>query len=197
MGIYSLKMALHKLWYDAMEKDPGTTAYGMAYRTFRTIDKNRNGIVSQSEFVNGMMKLTGNKFTKEECDSMFNILLYKNKRYMNVDDFIINFRVDMNSIRLNKVLNTFNRLDVKKTGVLTVADLNCSKHPEVQNGLAISEWVAKKFIKEILGNRYDCESNCDIKRHIFLEYYTILSMAISSDDMFISIINNSWSRYIR
>ena len=197
MGIYSLKMDLHKLWYDAMEKDPGSTVYGMAYRTFRSIDTNRNGILSQSEFANGMMRLTRNKFTKEDCDSMFNILLKKNCRHMNVDDFIIHFRVDMNSMRLNKVLNIFNSLDIRNAGTLTITDLNCSNHPEVQNGLATSECVATKIIKEILGNKYDYDTNCDIKRYMFIEYYTVLSMSISSDEMFLSVMNNSWSRYIQ
>jgi len=197
MGIYSLKMALHKIWFDAMEKYPNTTLYGMAYRTFRYMDTNGNGLLSESEFVKGIVRITNNKFTTEDSEIIFNTLLNKNRRHMNVDDFIGNFRVDMSPIRLNRVLNLFDNLDVRKAGIITITDLDCSGHPEVRASVTASDWVARRYIKEILGSKYDYEIRCEITRQNFIEYYTVLSMAIPSDDMFSSIIDNAYPYYLQ
>jgi hypothetical protein len=116
---------------------------------------------------------------------------------MNVDDFIGNFRVDMSPIRLNRVLNLFDNLDVRKAGIITITDLDCSGHPEVRASVTASDWVARRYIKEILGSKYDYEIKCEITRQNFIEYYTVLSMAIPSDDMFSSIIDNAYPYYLQ
>ena len=190
-------MALHKIWFDVMEKYPGTTVYGMAYRTFRYMDTNRNGLLSEIEFVNGLVDVTKDTFTTNDIDSIFNTLINRNKRHMNIDDFIVSFRVDMNSIRLNRVLNLFDRLDVRKVGVITIADLDCSGHPDVQKDKTLSDGVARRYIKDILGANYDYDTRCEITRQSFIEYYTVLSMAIPSDDVFLSIIGDAYPYYLR
>jgi Ca2+-binding EF-hand superfamily protein len=162
------------------------------YRTFRLIDSDHNEFLTRKEFINGIIKISGNLFTEKSCESMFKIFDTDNSGSISYKEFIRALHKEMNEARFKKVNDAFNKMDANRSGMITAADLNYSNHPNVLAGKTTAKKMADEYMSVFIGDYNEGDKKV-ITRVEFFNYYTDLSMTIVSDETFISMINTSYN----
>jgi calcyphosin len=119
---------------------------------------------------------------------------------LNIDEFLMAIRGQMNDFRRSVVEQAFYKLDMNGNGFVEVDDIkdryNARRHPDVVQGKKSEEQVLMDFIEtfEILhGIRTRDPRDYRISLDEFLEYYDNVSASIDSDEYFALMINNSWN----
>ena len=119
---------------------------------------------------------------------------------LNIDEFLMAIRGDMNEKRLALVKKAFSILDKDGSGALEVRDITSSfkteKHPDVLEGRRTPEQVLVEFLQTfeahhniVKGESADGKVTLDE----FVEYYKNISSSIDNDDYFALMMNNSWN----
>lgn len=119
---------------------------------------------------------------------------------LNIDEFLMAIRGEMNEKRLGLVRKAFTLLDKDGSGALEVRDITGSfktdKHPDVLEGKRTPEQVLVEFLQtfEAHHNMSKGESSDGkVTLDEFVEYYRNISSSIDNDDYFALMMNNSWN----
>ena len=119
---------------------------------------------------------------------------------MNIDEFLMAIRGDLNDKRLGLVQKAFKMIDRDGSGYLDPNDIrntyNASKHPDVLEGKKTEEQILVEFLETFemhLNLRENKSSDGKVSMEEFVEYYKNISASIDNDDYFTLMMNNSWN----
>ena len=119
---------------------------------------------------------------------------------LNIDEFLMAIRGELNDIRRALVEKAFRKIDRDSSGFIDFEDIkdlyNASKHPEVQQGKKSEQQILMEFLETFemhhnVKHQQDRDSRITLEE--FLEYYTNISVSIDNDDYFALMMNNSWN----
>lgn len=137
---------------------------------------------------------------EENVPLIFDLFDTNHDGTLNIDEFLMAIRGQMNDYRRSLVEQAFNKLDANGNGFVEVDDIkdkyNARRHPDVIQGKKSEEQILMDFIEtfEIHHNiRTKDPRDNRISLEEFLEYYDNVSVSIDSDEYFALMINNSWN----
>ena len=139
-------------------------------------------------------------FNEDEVKELFKKFDKDNSGNIDYDEFIYNIEGEMNNFRKNIVKKVFDKLDKNKNGLIELDDIrenyNAKKHPDVISGKKNEEEVLAEFLDNFEYHFSLLNSNKTKDGKItfdeFCEYYNNISMSISDDRYFESIMNSAW-----
>ena len=140
-------------------------------------------------------------FNEDEVKELFKKFDKDNSGNIDYDEFIYNIEGEMNNFRKNIVKKVFDKLDKNKNGLIELDDIrenyNAKKHPDVVSGKKNEEEVLAEFLDNFEYHFSLLNSNKTKDGKItfdeFCEYYNNISMSISDDRYFESIMNSAWN----
>ena len=140
-------------------------------------------------------------FNEDEVKELFKKFDKDNSGNIDYDEFIYNIEGEMNNFRKNIVKKVFDKLDKNKNGLIELDDIrenyNAKKHPDVISGKKNEEEVLAEFLDNFEYHFSLLNSNKTKDGKItfdeFCEYYNNISMSISDDRYFESIMNSAWN----
>ena len=140
-------------------------------------------------------------FNEDEVKELFKKFDKDNSGNIDYDEFIYNIEGEMNNFRKNIVKKVFDKLDKNKNGLIELDDIrenyNAKKHPDVISGKKNEEEVLAEFLDNFEYHFSLLNSNKSKDGKItfdeFCEYYNNISMSISDDRYFESIMNSAWN----
>eukprot|EP01033_Poteriospumella_lacustris_P003086 gene3086-2262_t len=127
-----------------------------------------------------------------ELEQVFLYFDRDNNGFIDVTEFLVGIRGEMNARRRSMVQMAFDILDKDRSGVvdaneiLAVYDLNW--HPEVRAGRMTLQEAAKQFMATWDRKDHDGQVTLDE----FEDYYKEISASIDDDDYFELMIRNAW-----
>lgn len=137
---------------------------------------------------------------EENVPLIFDIFDTNHDGTLNIDEFLMAIRGQMNDFRRAIVEQAFNKLDSNGNGFVEVDDIknkyNARRHPDVVQGKKTEEQILMDFIETFEihhGIRTRDPRDYRITLDEFLEYYDNVSASIDSDEYFALMINNSWN----
>jgi calcyphosin len=137
---------------------------------------------------------------EENVPLIFDIFDTNHDGTLNIDEFLLAIRGQMNDYRRSLVEQAFNKLDINRNGIIEIEDLkdlyNAKKHPDVVQGKKSEQQVLMDFIETFEihhGIRIRDPRDNRITLEEFLEYYDNVSISIENDEYFALMINNSWN----
>ncbi len=111
---------------------------------------------------------------------------------MDVTEFFIGIKGDLNERRLRLVRLAFNSIDTDRSGVVSTDEMmeiyNFKAHPDVVSG----KKTAKEAMKEFMAQWGDVDSDGMVSFAEFEDYYKGVSASIDGDDYFELMIRNAW-----
>lgn len=137
---------------------------------------------------------------EENVPLIFDLFDTNHDGTLNIDEFLMAIRGQMNDYRRSLVEQAFNKLDLNGNGVIEVDDIkdkyNARKHPDVVQGKKTEQQVLMDFIETFelhhgIRTRDPRDSRVNLEE--FLEYYDNVSVSIDTDEYFALMINNSWN----
>ena len=112
--------------------------------------------------------------------------------FIDVDEFFIGIKGDLNERRKNLIKMAFDTLDTDGSGYITVDEMNekydVSHNPEVQQGKITAAEAMEQFMKQ--WDRLDGDGMVSLEE--FEDYYKGVSSSIDGDDYFELMIRNAW-----
>ena len=128
---------------------------------------------------------------QREVDDCFLYFDRDKNGFIDVDEFLIGIRGDLNDRRRALVRLAFNVLDKDKSGVVTVEDIvkayDVSHNPDVRSGKITKAQALRDFMSQ-----WDRNGDGTVTPEEFEEYYKNVSASIDGDDYFELMIRNSW-----
>ena len=119
---------------------------------------------------------------------------------LNIDEFLMAIRGELNDFRKALVEKAFRKLDKDSSGMIEFDDIkdiyNASKHPDFLSGKKTEQQVLMEFLEtfEMHHNvKHQTDNDSRITLEEFLDYYTNISVSIDNDDYFALMMNNSWN----
>lgn len=158
--------------------------------SFRIMDDDRSFTLSPEELFTGL-KDYGVDLSPEDCAKVVGAFDTNKDGSIDVTEFLVALRGNMNDRREELVALAFKQLDKRGKGVVKFSDLckiyDASMHPEVKAGQASEEDIILQFISS-----WDRNGDGDITLQEFVEYYKTLSCSIDNDEYFELMIRNAW-----
>jgi Ca2+-binding EF-hand superfamily protein len=128
-----------------------------------------------------------------EIDSLFMLFDRDGNGFIDVDEFFIGVKGDLNDRRKNMVRMAFNTMDVDRSGVITMEEMkrcyDVSQNPDVKSGKMTESQALRAFMA--LWDKQD-GGNGEISYDEFEDYYKGVSASIDGDDYFELMIRNAW-----
>ncbi len=127
-----------------------------------------------------------------ELDEIFNYFDRDCNGYVDVTEFLVGIRGDLNDRRKTVIRMAFNVLDTDRSGYITVEEIadvyDVSHHPDVTMG----KKTEKQALREFMGQWERGEKDGIITYEEFEEYYKDISASIDDEDYFELMIRNAW-----
>eukprot|EP00111_Clytia_hemisphaerica_P018268 TCONS_00054022-protein len=189
-SIVALKQLQAKMRHSL--KTRGTKMMTSLFYHFKMVDKSGDGLLSKEE-----IKTTFQKFRVQVQEHEFN-LIWKlidenNDEFLDYGEFTRGFFGEMTEHRKKWVRKAFTRLDTSSSGVGEATNFYkffCpSKHPSVIKG-ELSEENLMNNMEEIF---QITRRKRDIHYSIFEAFYEGVSLSVTSDEGFTSLIRSTWS----
>ena len=163
------------------------------------MDDDGSKTLSEQEFAKACRDFkTG--ISEENIPTLFNAFDTNRDGTLNIDEFLMAIRGEMNNARLALVKQAFNKIDQDGSGFLDVNDIKDSyradKHPDVIEGKRTEEQVLIEFLETFeahLNMRDNTEADGQVSIEEFTEYYKNIASSIDNDDYFALMMNNSWN----
>ena len=144
------------------------------------------------------------KISQDECRKLFTLFDENDDGELNVDEFLINIRGQLNPYRRDLILRAYEKLDVDKNGVLEVSDVkhcyNAQAHPDVKQGKKTEDEVLQDFLETFevhrslsKGDDQSKKGDRKVSTNEFLDYYSNVSASIDDDEYFKLMITNAWN----
>ena len=189
---------LVKLFRDKL-KGRGARGIVGIQRLFKIMDDDGSKSLSEHEFSKAIKDFKIG-ISEENIPILFNYFDSNRDGTLNIDEFLMAIRGELNDKRLAMVKQAFNKIDKDHSGYLEVEDIRSSyradKHPDVINGKVSEETVIVEFLETFeahLNMREGKSSDGVVTLEEFTEYYKNISVSIDNDDYFALMMNNSWN----
>mmetsp|Transcript_9325 Transcript_9325/g.14050 ORF Transcript_9325/g.14050 Transcript_9325/m.14050 type:complete len:1135 (+) Transcript_9325:93-3497(+) len=160
-------------------------------RTLSIMDDNGDKRLNKEELKNGLSDY-GINLNHREIDDIFLVFDRDHNGFIDVDEFLIGIRGDLNDRRKKLVRMAFDILDTDGSGLITVDELSAvydvSWNPAVQAGKMTEAEAMKEFMRQ--WDRLDGDGMVSIEE--FEDYYKGVSSSIDGDDYFELMIRNAW-----
>lgn len=138
--------------------------------------------------------------SEENIPTLFTAFDTNRDGTLNIDEFLMAIRGELNEKRLALVKQAFAKIDRDGSGFLDINDIkdsyNASKHPDVVQGKRTEEQVLIEFLETFEAHhnlREGTETDGRVDETEFVEYYKNISVSIDNDDYFSLMMNNSWN----
>jgi len=138
--------------------------------------------------------------SEENIPTLFTAFDTNRDGTLNIDEFLMAIRGELNEKRLALVKQAFAKIDSDGSGFLDINDIkdsyNASKHPDVVQGKRTEEQVLIEFLETFEAHhnlREGTETDGRVDETEFVEYYKNISVSIDNDDYFSLMMNNSWN----
>ena len=178
-----LRLALFKKGYKTV------SALGKLFKMMDSADGNKK--IDAKEFRFGL-SVIGISLSQQESDTLHLFFDRDGDKAINIDEFLIGIRGELNETRKQAVLQAFKKFDTDGSGVITIADFSdiysVDKHPKYISGEKTKEQLFKKFLKSF----GDKNNDGILTQKEFLEYYSAVSSNIDDDNYFIKVIKSAW-----
>ena len=163
------------------------------------MDDDGSKTLSEQEFAKACRDFkTG--ISEENIPTLFAAFDTNRDGTLNIDEFLMAIRGELNQKRLSLVEQAFQKIDQDGSGYLDVNDIKDSyradKHPDVIEGKRTEEQVLIEFLETFeahLNLRENTESDGRVSLEEFTEYYKNIASSIDNDDYFALMMNNSWN----
>ena len=200
MGI-DPEMVLEKL-RAALKKRGAEGMQGLA-RNFRICDTNDSGQLDDEELAK-CFRLCKISLTQQEFGTIFAFFDRSGDGMISYDEFIKTVRGKMNESRTKLCVKAYKALDAAGNGdgSLTVEDIapfyDAKSHPSVEAAegeeekAAAEAKVLKQFLDNFEGRGGDGDGTVTIDE--WISYYENISADIDDDDMFGTMVANSWAK---
>ena len=190
--------ALIKLFRDKIKARGARGIVGIQ-RLFKIMDDDGSKTLSEQEFAKACRDFkTG--ISEENIPTLFAAFDTNRDGTLNIDEFLMAIRGELNQKRLSLVEQAFQKIDQDGSGYLDVNDIKDSyradKHPDVIEGKRTEEQVLIEFLETFeahLNLRENTESDGRVSLEEFTEYYKNIASSIDNDDYFALMMNNSWN----
>ena len=169
----------------------GSTGIRGVVKLLSIMDDNGDKRLSREELKYGLRDY-GIDLTPTELEQVFNAMDRDKNGFIDVTEFLVALKGDMNERRKSIVHLAFNCMDKDGTGEITADELadayDFAHAPEVLAGKKSVDQAARDFMKQ--WDRHD--SNGVVSLAEFEDYYKEISASIDSDDYFELMIRNAW-----
>ena len=163
------------------------------------MDDDHSRSLSEQEFAKACRDFkTG--ISEENIPTLFNAFDTNHDGTLNIDEFLMAIRGELNAGRLKLIEQAFRKIDQDGSGFLEVDDIKDSykadKHPDVIEGKRTEEQVLIEFLETFeahLNLRESTETDGRVSLEEFTEYYKNISVSIDNEDYFSLMMNNSWN----
>ncbi len=163
------------------------------------MDDDHSHSLSEQEFSKACRDFkTG--ISEENIPTLFNAFDTNRDGTLNIDEFLMAIRGELNQKRLDLVKKAFAKIDRDGSGSLDINDIkdsyNASKHPDVIEGKRTEEQILIEFLETFEAHhnlREGTETDGRVTEEEFIEYYKNISVSIDNDDYFYLMMNNSWN----
>ena len=160
-------------------------------RLLSIMDDSGDKKLSKEEMMYGLRDY-GLTVSKTELEQLFLIFDRDKNGFIDVDEFLIGVRGDLNDRRKRLIKMAFDILDTDGSGFITVDEMNekydVSCNPEVQQGKITPAQAMQQFMKQ--WDRLDGDGMVSVEE--FEDYYKGVSSSIDGDDYFELMIRNAW-----
>lgn len=190
-----LDVAIKKLNYDfrlILKKKGGIGIRSLA-TIFRQFDYNRNKKLDATEFESALSEI-GLFPKKVEVQALLKYYDIDGDGNICYEEFIRGLREPMNDRRKNLIDKVFCMMDRDGSGKINVADIDKIYCVDKDKDFIAGKKTKEVILKEFLNNFEGVQGNKDgvVTKDEFMDYYTDLSMVISSDDYFVEMIESAW-----
>lgn len=160
-------------------------------RIFRLMDEDDNRRLSKDELQIGLEHY-GLYMSNDEIDQLMDALDKDKSGKMNLTEFLVAMRGDINQRRQKMIEMAFKVLDKNGNGTITIEDIqsayNVSHDPDVLAGRVEPDQALEMF----LGQFDTIKKDGIVSQKEFTEYYRSISASIDNDDYFELMIRNAW-----
>lgn len=163
------------------------------------MDDDGSRTISEQEFAKACKDFRMG-ISEENVPILFNEFDVNHDGTLNIDEFLMAVRGEMNEARTNLVKRAFKKIDKDNSGVLDILDIRDSykanKHPDVIQGKRTEDEVLVEFLETFEAHhniKHGQEADGKITIEEFVEYYRNISCSIDNDDYFALMMNNSWN----
>ena len=136
----------------------------------------------------------GISVTTLELDQLFKYFDRDKNGFIDITEFLVGIKGDMNKRRKQLVRLAFNILDTDGSGTVSLEELSAvydfSWHPDVKSGKKTIREAAKEFMRT--WDNDDGKGDGIITYAEFEDYYKEISASIDDDDYFELMIRNAW-----
>ena len=168
-------------------------------RIFKIMDDDGSKTINQQEFAKACKDFRIG-ISEENVPTLFNAFDINRDGTLNIDEFLMAIRGDLNERRRSLIEQAFRKIDKDNSGALDLADIRDSyradKHPDVINGKRTEDQILVEFLETFeahLNMRDHTQPDGKVTLAEFIEYYKNISCSIDNDDYFALMINNSWN----
>lgn len=168
-------------------------------RLFKIMDDDGSKTLSEYEFGKACQNFKIG-ISDENIPILFNAFDHNRDGTLNIDEFLMAIRGELNQNRQALVEKAFHLIDKDGSGYLDPNDIkdaySASKHPDVIEGKKTEEQVLVEFLETFemhLNLREGRQSDGKVSLEEFVEYYKNISSSIDNDDYFTLMMNNSWN----
>lgn len=172
----------------------GSTGIKAITKLLAIMDDNGDKKLSKEELKYGLRDY-GISLSPIELDQVFYYFDRDGNGFIDVDEFLIGLKGDMNARRVDLVKKVFNILDRDRSGAISVDEIlaayDLTWHPEVRAGRMTVKEAAKDFMSQWEKGR-NAVKDGNVTFEEFEEYYKEISASIDSDDYFELMIRNAW-----
>ena len=169
----------------------GSTGIRGIAKLLSIMDDNGDKRLSKDELKYGLRDY-GIDLTPTELEQVFNVMDRDKNGFVDVTEFLVAIKGEMNSRRKGIIKQAFNSLDTDNSGEISVEELceayDFSHAPEVLAGARSVDQAARDFMKQ--WDRHDCDGTVTLDE--FEDYYKDISASIDDDDYFELMIRNAW-----
>ena len=169
----------------------GSTGIRGIAKLLSIMDDNGDKRLSRDELKYGLRDY-GIDLTPTELEQVFNVMDRDKNGFVDVTEFLVAIKGDMNSRRKGIIKQAFNALDKDNSGEISVEELceayDFSHAPEVLAGARSVDQAARDFMKQ--WDRHDSDGTVTLAE--FEDYYKDISASIDDDDYFELMIRNAW-----
>lgn len=168
-------------------------------RSFRIMDKNRNGSLCFNE-VKQAMYAYHICDTDKEIKAIFEVFDTDRSGSLSYNEFIRAIVGEMNQRRKSVAMQAFKKMDANGNGVLELDDIkrlyNAKQHPDVIQRKRTEDQVLCEFLDTFEAHYVERFGNKTKDRRIemdeWLEYYNHVSANIDNDEFFVVMMTNAY-----
>jgi calcyphosin len=160
-------------------------------KLLQIMDDNGDKRLTKDELRYGLRDY-GIDLNASELDQVFAVMDRDKNGFVDITEFLVAIKGDMNSRRKSVVRLAFNSLDKDGSGEVTVDELclayDFSHSPEVSSGKKTVNQAAREFMHQ--WDRLEADGLVTLPE--FEDYYKEISASIDGDDYFELMIRNAW-----